>query len=278
MKQMFTAYLRKLRLLPVLIVVASLAFMVRMGDAYVGMKSLSGAAYAEDAAAKESSKEPSKEAPKDIPKDAAKDTPKDEKAAAAAPVTDATPPPAEGLKSKDEAAAADVTKDNKDGPKVDLPSTDAPSADKKWQDASDSDLENSDIKKEMYQDLTKRRQEMEDKEKKLSEREALLEAAQKELDRKVKEMEGLRDELKDLLKQQTAEEAARIQSLVKIYSNMKPKDAARIFNTLDTDILMRVVSSMPEAKVSPIIALMDADRAKALTTLLAEQKKLPDVP
>ena len=167
-----------------------------------------------------------------------------------------------------------------------MPSTDAPATekegdkttDKKWQDASDSDLENSDIKKEMYQDLTKRRQELEGKEKKLSEREALLDAAQKELDRKVKEMEGLRDELKDLLKQQSAEEATRIQSLVKIYSNMKPKDAARIFNTLDTDILMEVVSGMPEAKVSPIIALMDADRAKALTTLLAEQKKLPDVP
>ena len=261
MKQMFKAYLQKLRLLPVLIVVASLAFMVRMGDAYVGMKSLSGAAYAEDVATKEASK------------DAPKETPKDEKASGAAPVTDATPPPAEDLKSKEEAAAA-----GGEGPKVDLPSTEASSADKKWQDASDSDLENAEIKKDMYQDLTKRRQELEDKEKKLSEREALLEAAQKEVDRKVTEMEGLRDELKDLLKQQTAEEAARIQSLVKIYSGMKPKDAARIFNTLDTDILMQVVENMSESKVAPVIALMDADRAKALTTLLAEQKKLPDMP
>lgn len=261
MKQMFKAYLQKLRLLPVLIVVASLAFMVRMGDAYVGMKSLSGAAYAEDVATKEA------------PKDAPKETPKDEKASGAAPVTDATPPPAEDLKSKEEAAAA-----GGEGPKVYLPSTEASSTDKKWQDASDSDLENAEIKKEMYQDLTKRRQELEDKEKKLSEREALLEAAQKEVDRKVTEMEGLRDELKDLLKQQTAEEAARIQSLVKIYSGMKPKDAARIFNTLDTDILMQVVENMSESKVAPVIALMDADRAKALTTLLAEQKKLPDMP
>lgn len=265
MKQMFKAYLQKLRLLPVLIVVASLAFMVRMGDAYVGMKSLSGAAYAEDVA--------TKEAPKDAPKETPKETPKDEKASGAAPVTDATPPPAEDLKSKEEAAAA-----GGEGPKVDLPSTEASSNDKKWQDASDSDLENAEIKKEMYQDLTKRRQELEDKEKKLSEREALLEAAQKEVDRKVTEMEGLRDELKDLLKQQTAEEAARIQSLVKIYSGMKPKDAARIFNTLDTDILMQVVENMSESKVAPVIALMDADRAKALTTLLAEQKKLPDMP
>lgn len=272
MKQMFKAYLRKLRLLPVLIVVASLAFMVRMGDAYVGMKSLSGAAYAEDVATKEAPKDAPKETPKETPKDASKD----QKASGAAPVTDATPPPAEDLKSKDATAPAA----GGEGPKVDLPSTDATPEDhtKKWQDASDSDLENADIKKEMYQDLTKRRQELEDKEKKLSEREALLEAAQKEVDRKVTEMEGLRDELKDLLKQQTAEEAARIQSLVKIYSGMKPKDAARIFNTLDTDILMQVVENMSESKVAPVIALMDADRAKALTTLLAEQKKLPDMP
>lgn len=81
-----------------------------------------------------------------------------------------------------------------------------------------------------------------------------------------------------MLKQQTGEEATRIQSLVKICTELKPKDAARIFDTLDTDILMDVISNMPESKASPIMAMMSADRAKALTTLLAEQKKLPEVP
>lgn len=107
------------------------------------------------------------------------------------------------------------------------------------------------------------------------EREALLEAGQKELDRKYKELTGIRDEIQSLLKKQSEEEAARLQSLVKIYTGMKAKDAARIFNTLDMDILVEVVSKMPESKSAPILAAMDADRARAVTTLLAEQKKLP---
>jgi hypothetical protein len=35
---------------------------------------------------------------------------------------------------------------------------------------------------------------------------------------------------------------------------------------------------MKEAKASPIIAAMNADRAKTVTVMLAQQKKLPDVP
>lgn len=248
MNNKLKSFFQKLRILPILIVVASMAFVVRIGDAYVSMKSLSGAAYAEEAVKEEK---------------------KAEKAADVGSEAAPTPPESD-LKSKDEVAEKVETAE-----KDSAPSTEP---EKKWEDASDTDIENSTIKKEMYQDLTNRRLEIEEKEKKLGEREALLEAAQKELDRKVKEMEGLRDELRELLKQQTAAEAMRIQSLVKIYSGMKPKDAARIFDTLDTDILMDVVGNMPESKASPIIALMSADRAKALTTLLAEQKKLPDVP
>jgi flagellar motility protein MotE (MotC chaperone) len=56
---------------------------------------------------------------------------------------------------------------------------------------------------------------------------------------------------------------------------MKPKDAARIFDTLDIDILVAVVSKMSERKIAPILGLMDPERAKTLTIMLAQQKKLP---
>lgn len=248
------SFIHKLKILPVLIVVASFGFVVRLGDTYFSLKTMSGSAYAEE------TPNPDEKAVEKTADDAG------DKAAAKPAVTDAadTEPSKDDLKSSDGKDAD--TADSKD-PK-----------NSKWQDASDTDTADSTIKSEVFQDLIKRRTDLDAREKKLSEREALLEAAQKELDKKFSEMEGVRDELKDLLKQQTAEEAMRIQSLVKIYSGMKPKDAARIFNTLDTDILMDVIGSMTESKSGPIIALMDADRAKALTTLLAEQKKLPEMP
>lgn len=258
-------FIRKLKILPVLIVVASFGFVVRLGDTYVSLKSMSGSAYAEEVANPDE-----KAVEKTAEKPAVSESPTSE-------------PPKDELKSSDDKAADSDIKlpstDAADDKKTDGKSDpEAATKNSKWQDASDTDAADSTIKSEVFQDLTKRRNELDAREKKLSEREALLEAAQKELDKKFTEMEGVRDELKDLLKQQTAEEAMRIQSLVKIYSGMKPKDAARIFNTLDTDILMDVIGSMTESKSGPIIALMDADRAKALTTLLAEQKKLPEMP
>ncbi len=264
-------FLKKLRLLPIMIVVAGLTFMVRVGDSVMSYRALSG----EVLAAQSPEKTPEKTTEKIA-----------ENSNASTENTPAPPPSLDELKSADSLES----KDSAGGPDdLTLPDAHANttgdtdpatqnSAPKNWDDAKDIDTECSDIKADLYKDLTARRAELDTRDKTLSQREALLEAGQKELDRKYTELTGLRDQIQSLLKKQTEEEQTRIQSLVKIYTGMKPKDAARIFNTLDMDILVDVVGKMPEAKVSPIVAAMDADRARALTALLMEQKKLPDLP
>ncbi len=270
--------LAKIRLLTLLILVASVSFMVRIGDAYTNIRTLSGEAQAEEV------KKPEEAAAADA-KDAkakSEDAPETEKKV--------TEPSSTDLATADEDKAADAASAEKDENTGDgkvataedkpgdvtLPSTDVDS--RKWTDRIDDDAEFPEIKKEMYQDLLKRRQELDDKEKKISQREALVDAAQKEIDRKYGELESLKTEIQGLLKKQTEEEDMRISSLVKIYSGMKPKDAARIFNTLDMDVLLSVVSKMPESKSALIIANMDADPARTLTTMLAEQRKMPELP
>lgn len=131
---------------------------------------------------------------------------------------------------------------------------------------------------EVLQALSRRRDEIDKREQKLSAREALLNAAEQEVDRKIAELNKLRGEIEALLgKQQTMEEE-RLTSLVKIYENMKPKEAAAIFNTLDMDILLSVISRMSERKSSPVLASMDTDRARLVTIRLAELRKLPEAP
>jgi flagellar motility protein MotE (MotC chaperone) len=80
------------------------------------------------------------------------------------------------------------------------------------------------------------------------------------------------------LKQRSAAEESQLQSLVKIYENMKPKAAAGVFEELDMDILLEVVSRMKERKVAPILALMTPTRAKELTFELAQRQQLPVAP
>lgn len=129
---------------------------------------------------------------------------------------------------------------------------------------------------EVLQSLSKRRAEMDKREQALETREALLSATEQELDKKVGELDALRDEIKTLLGQQEKMEGDRINSLVKIYENMKPKEAATIFNTLDMDVLLNVISRMSERKSSPILASMAPDKARLVTIRLAAQRKLPD--
>ncbi len=146
-----------------------------------------------------------------------------------------------------------------------------------WRDASDSDIDISGVKEEMFRDMMARRKKLDGMEKQLRAREALLQAAEKEVDRKVLELAKLKKEIEALLNKQTEEENARIGSLVKIYEGMKPKDAARIFDTLDIDVLVAVMSTMSERKVAPILAAMNAERARTVTIMLAEQNKLPEL-
>jgi flagellar motility protein MotE (MotC chaperone) len=130
---------------------------------------------------------------------------------------------------------------------------------------------------EVLQALSGRRDELDKREKTLAEREALLNAAAQEVDRKVSELNKLKANMESLLGQQQKAEDGRIESLVKIYENMKPKEAARIFDTLDMNILLDVIGRMNERKSSPILAAMSPEKAKDVTIKLAQQRKLPGV-
>lgn len=148
----------------------------------------------------------------------------------------------------------------------------------KWPDASQAAINMSDKRKKLYKDLAKRRKELDKRAEKLKRKKALLQAAEKEIDKKHKELKNLRDEIKALLKKQSAQKEERISSLVKIYSGMKADDAARIFNTLEMDVLVAVMSRMSERNLAPILAEMDSEKARQVTMLLAEEKDLPSMP
>ncbi len=229
-----------MKLLPLLIIVSVLSFSVRLTEVIVGVSNISGAAFAESEA-KTNSEHGDK---KNLEDEKNSHTTKDNE------------------NSANKKSEAEIVKGKE-------------SNEPKWRDASDSDLDISGVKLELFNDLSKRRSELQKREKELQVRDALLKAAEKEIDRKYRELSKLRKEIESLLETQSNEETKRINSLVKIYEGMKPKDAARIFDTLDLDVLISVVSKMSERKVSPILAAMKPERVRTITIMLAEQKKLP---
>lgn len=132
----------------------------------------------------------------------------------------------------------------------------------------------SQIELDILQSLSARRQELEQWATQVSLRESMLDASELKLEKKIGEMKVLQERIELLLADYNQQENAKIRSLVKIYENMKPKDAARIFEEVDMPILLQVVDLMKEKKAAPILAKMTPQRAKELTIELAEQRKL----
>lgn len=127
----------------------------------------------------------------------------------------------------------------------------------------------------VLQSLSKRREELDKRARDIDQREKLLQAAEKKIDEKVAELEKLKLEIENLLQDQQKIQDERLVQLVKIYENMKPKDAANIFNEMNMDVVLGIVYKMSERKIAPILANMDPVRAREISRRLAEQKSLP---
>lgn len=127
----------------------------------------------------------------------------------------------------------------------------------------------------LLQSLSKRREQLELRERDLEQREKLLQAAEKKVEEKLAELEALKQNLEGLLGKQQEIESERLGQLVKIYENMKPKDAATIFNEMNFDVLLSIIDRMAERRVAPILAAMDPVRAREVSARLADYRSLP---
>ncbi len=128
---------------------------------------------------------------------------------------------------------------------------------------------------EVLQSLAARREAIEQRERELDQRLAVLSAAERQIDAKIQKLREIQKTIEDLIEKHDEQENKKIDNLVKIYQAMKPKDAARIFEQMDMSILIRVIKGMKERTSAAIMAELSSDRANAVTTELATQMQLP---
>ena len=57
---------------------------------------------------------------------------------------------------------------------------------------------------------------------------------------------------------------------------MKPKEAADILNELELSVVLGVVQRMNVRRLAPVLAAMDAEKARAVTRALASREKAQD--
>jgi flagellar motility protein MotE (MotC chaperone) len=119
--------------------------------------------------------------------------------------------------------------------------------------------------------LNERRQELDARSREMEMRENLIKAAEKRLEGKVNELKDAETRINGAIQKRDDAEVARFKTLVTMYENMKPKDAARIFDRLDIKILIDVASQINPRKMSDILASMSSEAAERLTVELANR-------
>lgn len=141
--------------------------------------------------------------------------------------------------------------------------------------AADGEVESvTDLPVETSRDLLlerlgDRRQALNAREQDLLIREQLLQAAERRLEERLSELEALEQRVSAYSDQQEERQSEEIARLVQVYSAMRAKDAAAIFDLLDLPILMEVANAMNPRKMADILGEMNPDAARRLTIALA---------
>lgn len=117
----------------------------------------------------------------------------------------------------------------------------------------------------ILQELAERREALDLRSREIDKKAVQLKVAEEEIEKKLVQMRDYENKLKKLINEYNEKEREKITALVKMYSTMKPKDAARIFNTLDINIVVSLLREMKPSTSSSIVSQMNAEKAKAVT-------------
>jgi flagellar motility protein MotE (MotC chaperone) len=124
----------------------------------------------------------------------------------------------------------------------------------------------------LLQDLRKRRDALDARQHQLDEREAVVQAMQQTLQARLDKLSAVQAAID---KHATDDQKADNQNwsrLVTVYEDMKPRDAAAIFDVLDMHVLLEVLGRMNERKAAGVLAAMQPERARMATQMLAQRR------
>ena len=123
----------------------------------------------------------------------------------------------------------------------------------------------------VLESLQQRRQELDARSREIDVRDSLLKATEKRIEQRLQELKDTEGRLTGAEKKKDEEEAGKFKSLVSMYENMKPKDAAKIFDRLNMQILVEVVNAMNPRKMSDVLGQMSPEVAEKLTVEIANR-------
>jgi flagellar motility protein MotE (MotC chaperone) len=120
-----------------------------------------------------------------------------------------------------------------------------------------------------YVHLVEKKNELDEREAKLKILDAELQEKKKELLKKMEELDKMRADITRTLASRIKTDEEKITKLVDFYSNMKPQQAAQVFNNLNEDLAVEILEKMKKKNAANIMNLLKPEKALKISEKFA---------
>ena len=124
----------------------------------------------------------------------------------------------------------------------------------------------------MFETIEKKNRELKRREEELRIKELRIKAIESKVSKDLEKIEKGISESKQQLGIQDEKTKENVEALVKVYSSMKPEEAANLIEAIDDDLALRIVSGMKAKIAGKVLSQLDVKVAKRISETLAGKK------
>jgi flagellar motility protein MotE (MotC chaperone) len=121
--------------------------------------------------------------------------------------------------------------------------------------------------------LTDRKKALDLREEELNRLEAELQKQREEIEKKLKTLEDTRTGISTVLQERAVKDSEKVDTLVQMYSNMKPSQAAKVLESMDEDLAVEIVGRMKKKNAAEVMNLMKSEKAQVFSEKYAGYRK-----
>jgi flagellar motility protein MotE (MotC chaperone) len=122
--------------------------------------------------------------------------------------------------------------------------------------------------------IEKQKADLDEQKKKMSEQQDHVLMVEQELEKTRNDLTEERKKLEKLVGQSDELDKKRIKQLAKVYSAMRPEEAARILETLDDDLLINILGAMgDDRQKAKILSILSPDKASRVSKKIGKPLK-----
>lgn len=109
----------------------------------------------------------------------------------------------------------------------------------------------------------------------LDQREQALKALETDLNTRIAKLKEMETSIKGMLEEAKGVKDQKLKHLIDVYSNMNAKQAAKVLETLDNNIAVKILAGMRGRQAGEVLNNMEAKKAAGLTEMLTKVQLPP---